>query len=85
MCKDMEGALNEGTRDAGQQISEPANIACRPWTHTDDHKLRGLALTGLSVRAIGIRLSRTETAVCSRARLLQVILKKIKSKQLQMS
>jgi hypothetical protein len=82
--QDMEGVLNEGATDTGRSISEPANIASRPWTRTDDDKLRRLALAGLSVRAIGIRLSRTETAVCSRARLLQVILRKIKRKQLQM-
>jgi IS30 family transposase len=60
------------------------DLNSRPWTHADDDKLRRLALTGLSVRAIGIRLSRTEAAVCSRARRLQVILRKIKRKQLQM-
>ena len=52
------------------------------WTQADDDKLRKLALTGLSSRAIGIRMNRTDTAVRSRARLLQVIL--IRLEQLQM-
>jgi hypothetical protein len=65
-------------------MTEPANSASRPWTYADDDKLRRLALAGFSVQAIGIRLSRTETGVCSRARRLQVILRKIKRKQLQM-
>ena len=64
MRQDIEGVLNEGAaRDTGRPISEPANFASRPWTHADDDKLRRLALAGFSVRAIGIRLSRTETAV----------------------
>jgi hypothetical protein len=70
--------------DTARRISEPANFASRAWTLADDDKLRRLALTGLSVRAIGIRMRRTETAVRSRARQLQVVLKKIRLEQLQM-
>jgi hypothetical protein len=84
MHQDIESVVNEGVHDAARPISNPANFASRPWTHADDDKLRGLALTGLRVRAISIRLSRTETAVHSRARRLQVILRKIRPKQLQM-
>jgi hypothetical protein len=65
-------------------MTEPAHFDSRPWTQADDDKLRRLALTGLSVRAIGIRMRRTETAVRSRARQLQVILRKIRLEQLQM-
>jgi hypothetical protein len=65
-------------------MTEPAHFDSRPWTQADDDKLRRLALTGLSVRAIGIRMSRTETAVRSRARQLHVILRKIRLEQLQM-
>jgi hypothetical protein len=65
-------------------MTEPAHLASRPWTQADDDKLRKLALTGLSSRAIGIRMNRTETAVCSHARRLQVILRKTTLKQLQM-
>ncbi len=65
-------------------MTEPANFAPRPWTQADDDKLRRLALTGLSSTAIGIRMNRTETAVRSRAEHLQVILRKIRLKQLQM-
>jgi hypothetical protein len=84
MRQDIESVLNEGAHDTARPISEPANFASRPWTHADDDKLRRLALTGLSERAIGIRMSRTETAVRSQARRLQVILRKTKRKQLQM-
>ena len=84
MHQDVESVVNEGARDTARPISEPANFASRPWTYADDDKLRRLALTGLSVQAIGIRMSRTETAVRSRARRLQVILRKIRPKQLQM-
>ena len=65
-------------------MTEPAHFASRPWTQADDDKLRKFSLAGLSSRAIGIRLNRTETAVRSRARQLQVILRKIRLKQLQM-
>jgi hypothetical protein len=84
MHQDIESVLNEGARDTARPISEPAKFASRPWTHADDDKLRRLALTGLSSRAIGIRMNRTDTAVRSRARQLQVILRKIRLKQLQM-
>ena len=50
----------------------------------DDDKLRRLALAGLSPKAIAIRMNRTETVVRSRARQLQVILRKARLKQLQM-
>jgi hypothetical protein len=65
-------------------MTEPAHFGSRPWTPADDDKLRRLALTGLSARAIGIRMNWTETAVRSRARQLQLILRKIRLKQLQM-
>jgi hypothetical protein len=84
MHQDIEGVLNEGARETARPILEPANFTSRPWTHADDDKLRRLALTGLSIRAIGIRMSRTETVIHSRARRLQVILRKIRPKQLQM-
>jgi hypothetical protein len=59
-------------------------LLSRPWTQAEDDKLRRLALTGLSSRAIGIQMNRTETAVRSRAKQLPVILRKIRLKQLQM-
>jgi hypothetical protein len=65
-------------------MTEPADFDSRPWTQADDDKLRRLALTGLSSTAIGIRMNRTETAVRSRAKQLQVIVRKIRLKQLQM-
>jgi hypothetical protein len=65
-------------------MTEPAHFASRAWTQGDDDKLRKLVLTGLSSRAIGIRVKRSETDVRSRARQLQVISRKIRLKQLQM-
>ena len=65
-------------------MTEPAHFDSRPWTQAGDDKLRRLALTGLSVRAIGIPMRRTETAVRSCARQLQVILRKIRLEKLQM-
>ena len=84
MHPDIESALSEVARHTRRAMTEPAHFATRPWTQTDDDKLRKLALTGLSSRAIGIRMNRTETAVRSRAKQLQVILRKIRLKQLQM-
>jgi hypothetical protein len=65
-------------------MTEPADFASRPWTQADNDKLRRLALTGLSSRAISTRMNRTETDVHSRARQLGIILRKIRLKQLQM-
>ena len=65
-------------------MTEPEHFASRPWTQADDEKLQKLALTGLSPTAIGIRMNRTEIAVRSRARQLQVILRKVRLEQLQM-
>jgi hypothetical protein len=76
--------VNRVARHTGRAMTEPAHFASRPWTQSDDEKLRRFALTGLSSRAIGIRMNRTETAVRSRARQLQVILRRIRLKQLQM-
>ena len=84
MLPDIESALNEVARRIRREMTEPAHLASPPWTQADDDKLRRLALTGLSSRAIGIRMNRTETAVRSRARQLQVILRKFRLKQLQM-
>ena len=65
-------------------MTEPEHFASRPWTQADDDTLRCLALKGRSSTAIGIRMNRTETAVRSRAIQMQVILRKIRPRQLQM-
>ena len=44
-------------------MTEPADFASRPWTQADNDKLRRLALTGLSSRAISTRMNRTEAVV----------------------
>jgi hypothetical protein len=74
--------FNAGARGP---MTEPAqNFALRPWTQADDDELRRLALSGLSSTAIATRMNRTETAVHSRAKQLQVFLRKIRLRQLQM-
>jgi hypothetical protein len=65
-------------------MTEPEHFASRPWTQADDDTLRSLALKGFSSTAIGIRMNRTETAVRSRAGEMQLILRKIRPRQLQM-
>jgi hypothetical protein len=65
-------------------MTEPEHFATRPWTQAEDDTLRRLALTGLSSTAIGIRMNLTETDVRLRARQMQVILRKIRPRQLQM-
>ncbi|SHN84042.1 hypothetical protein SAMN05444170_5761 [Bradyrhizobium erythrophlei] len=65
-------------------MTEPDHFASRPWTQAEDDMLRCLALKGLSSTAIGIRMNRTETVVRSRARQMQIILRRIRSRQLQM-
>jgi hypothetical protein len=63
---------------------EHEHFASRPWTLAEDVTLRCLALKGLSSTAIGIRMNRPETVVRSRAKQMQVILRKIGPRQLQM-
>jgi hypothetical protein len=64
-------------------MTEPEHFATRPWTQAEDDTLRRLALTGLSSTAIGIRMNLTETDVRLRARQMQVILRKIRPRQLR--
>jgi hypothetical protein len=59
-------------------MMELGRFSARPWALADDDKLRSLAITGASPRAIGVRMDRTETAVRSRARRLKIILGKSK-------
>jgi hypothetical protein len=59
MQPDIERALNEVARRIRRAMTEPAHLASPTWTQADDDKLRRLALTGLSSRAIGIRMNRT--------------------------
>jgi hypothetical protein len=61
-----------------------APFTSRPWTLADDDKLRTLAVAGLSLTAISVRMGRTETVIRSRAERLRIVLRKIRRKQLQM-
>ena len=47
------------------------------WMQADDDKLRAMALTGATAREIGGQLGRTVSAVNSRARRLNILLKKV--------
>jgi hypothetical protein len=57
-------------------MRETGRFATRPWTAGDDEILRSLALNGVDVRLIGSELNRTAMSVRSRARRLNIFLKK---------
>jgi hypothetical protein len=65
-------------------MNETGRFATRPWTQADDDKLRKLALKGADARVIGSQLDRTTVAVRSRARRLNILLKKTTPKRYQM-
>jgi|GraSoi2013_115cm_1033766.scaffolds.fasta_scaffold03906_5 hypothetical protein len=65
-------------------MTEIGRFATRPWTPEDDEILRSLALRGVDARVIGNQLNRTAVAVRSRARRLNILLKKTKPKRYQM-
>ena len=57
-------------------MTETGRFAARPWTPADDEVLRSLALNGVDARGIGNRLNRTADAVRSRARRLNILIRK---------
>jgi len=57
-------------------MTETGRFAARPWTPADDEVLRSLALKGVDARGIGNRLNRTPDAVRSRARRLNILIRK---------
>jgi hypothetical protein len=57
-------------------MRETGRFATRPWTPADDEILRSLALKGVDVRVIGRQLNRTAIAVRSRAKRLNILLRK---------
>jgi hypothetical protein len=65
-------------------MTESGRFAARPWTPADDEILRSLALRGVDARVIGSQLDRTTVAVRSRARRLNILLKKTTPKRRQM-
>jgi hypothetical protein len=65
---------------AKAKMTEPPHS--RPWTQADDDKL--LVLAGASTRAIARQLDRTIAAVGSRAKRLNIVLKKVEKKRSQM-
>ena len=54
-------------------MKELRRFSARPWSHSDDDKLRALANAGARSRAIGMQMDRTEAAVRSRAARLKII------------
>jgi hypothetical protein len=65
-------------------MKEVGRFATRPWTPADDEILRSLALRGVDARVIGSQLNRTAVAVRSRAKRMNILLKKTKPKRYQM-
>jgi hypothetical protein len=63
-------------------MTETGRFATRPWTPADDEILRSLALRGVDARVIGSQLNRTAVAVRSRARRLNILLKKSQTEAL---
>jgi hypothetical protein len=57
-------------------MRETGRFATRPWTPADDEILRSLALKGVDVRVTGRQLNRTAIAVRSRAKRLNILLRK---------
>ena len=58
------------------KMTETGRVAARPWTPADDEVLRSLALKGVDARGIGNRLNRTADAVRSRAKRLNILIRK---------
>jgi hypothetical protein len=60
-------------------MTETGQFATRPWTPADDEILRSMVLRGVATRVIGSQLDRTAVAVRSRARRLNILIKKTTS------
>jgi len=82
--KHSHPALIEARAEGEGEMTEIGRFATRPWTPEDDEILRSLALRGVDARVIGNQLNRTAVAVRSRARRLNILLKKTKPKRYQM-
>jgi hypothetical protein len=65
-------------------MTETGRFATRQWSPADDEILRSLAFRGVDARVIGSQLNRTAIAVRSRARRLNILLKKTTRKRYQM-
>jgi hypothetical protein len=60
----------------GEGKMTPRRSSARPWTPTDDDRLRALAIAGASSKAIGMEPDRTQRGIRSRAVRLKIILTK---------
>jgi hypothetical protein len=58
----------------GEGKMTPRRSSARPWTPTDDDRLRALAIAGASSKAIGMEPDRTQRGIRSRAVRLKIIL-----------
>src|ERR1700686_1481044 len=72
----LAGSKRELGLKAKAKLKEPARHASLPWTQAEDDNLRKLALAGASSGEIGHQLNRTISSARSRARRLNIILKK---------
>jgi hypothetical protein len=75
-----QGSIAESVFDPAAEgegkMTETGRFAARPWTPADDEVLRSLALNGVDARGIGNRLNRTAHAVRSRAKRLNILIRK---------
>jgi hypothetical protein len=54
----------------------PRRSSARPWTPTDDDRLRALAISGVDLKVIGMEMDRTQIGIRSRAVRLKIVLTK---------
>jgi hypothetical protein len=66
-------------------MKELRRFSARPWSKSDDDKLRALAIAGATSRAIGAQMDRTEMAIRSRAARLKIILRKSNQRRIQVA
>jgi hypothetical protein len=72
---ELDGRPGEQAPKGEGEMKELRHFSARPWSQSDDDKLRPLAMAGERSRAIGLEMDRTESSVRSRAARLNIILR----------